>query len=168
MGKLSIIICVATWITIAWPANLQAQTSIGLPPVVDYEGLRPLLEKPNSDTIYVVNFWATWCRPCLEEMPYLEQLHGTTVIGYPVHVTLVNLDFANQWESRLIPFLAKAQLKPKVIILHDLDTNRWIDLVDARWSGAIPATIIYRGTQRQFLGEAIEDFETLMQLIDNL
>lgn len=42
-------------------------------PIVDYSGLEPYLNKSN-DTTYIVNFWATWCTPCVEELPYLEKL----------------------------------------------------------------------------------------------
>ncbi len=67
----------------------------------------PALEKTvlsDSDAVYVVNFWATWCGPCVKELPYFEQLNSENI---NVKVVLVSLDFKNQFESKLIPFLKK-------------------------------------------------------------
>ena len=41
---------------------------------VTYKELKPLLQK-TTDSIYVVNFWATWCKPCVAELPYFEKLN---------------------------------------------------------------------------------------------
>ena len=42
--------------------------------VMDFDEFRPLLYKDN-DTTYVVNFWATWCPPCIAEMPSIQKLY---------------------------------------------------------------------------------------------
>ena len=61
--------------------------------VLDYRQLKPYLEKKN-DTTYVVNFWATWCLPCVKEMPYFQKIHDQYA-GSGVKVLLVSLDFVN-------------------------------------------------------------------------
>lgn len=114
----------------------------------DFNGLKYFLEQSN-DTTYVVNFWATWCLPCVEELPYFEKLNAEYV-DKKVKVILVSLDMAKQVESRLIPFMQKRKLASKVILLHDLDANAWIEKVDKSWSGAIPATVIYKNKQTKF------------------
>lgn len=114
----------------------------------DYKALEYFLKKDN-DTTYVVNFWATWCVPCVEELPSFEKLNA----GYKdkkVKVILVSLDMSKQIESRLLPFIQKKKLQSKVVVLNDPDANAWIEKVDKSWSGAIPATIIYKKQERKF------------------
>ena len=135
-------------------------------PILDFEGVKPYLEK-NNDTVYVINFWATWCKPCVEELPFLEQLLQDQM-NQPLQVVLVSLDFRNQIQSKLIPFINNHSLQSKVIVLHDPDANSWIDQVDERWSGAIPATLVYRRKKRLFFKEGFEDYESIKSAIDQI
>lgn len=116
--------------------------------VVDYNGLQPLLEKSN-DTTYIINFWATWCAPCIKELPYFQQINDKFA-GARVKVILVSLDFERQIESRLIPFIKKNSVTPEVIVLNDPDANNWIDKIDPSWSGALPATLFFNKNGRKF------------------
>lgn len=115
--------------------------------IVDYEELAPLLAKKN-DTTYVVNFWATWCRPCVKELPYFEKLN-VEYADKKVKVLLVSLDFPEKLEKQVIPYVTK-NLKSEVWLLDDADANGWIPKVDEKWSGAIPATIIFNKENRMF------------------
>lgn len=116
--------------------------------VVDFAGLEPMLQT-DSDTTYVVNFWATWCAPCIKELPYFQKIHEK-FSGAKVKVVLVSLDFEKQIESRLVPFLEKNKLKPDVIVLSDPASNTWINKVDPSWSGAIPATLFINKSGKRF------------------
>ena len=116
--------------------------------IVDYNGLEPFLCKSN-DTTYVVNFWATWCKPCVKELPGFEKL-GENYKDRKVKVILVSLDFFKNYKTTLLPFLKNRGIKSDVILLHDPDSNGWIDKVDKTWSGAIPATLIYNKYSRSF------------------
>ena len=133
-------------------------------PILDFSSFQPYLQKDN-DTIYVVNFWATWCRPCVEELPLLERLHAD-LLDQPHQVILVSLDFRDQVESKLVPFIKQHDIKSKVVVLDDPNANTWIDQVDRRWSGALPATIVYRGTKRLFFADAFDDYASLRSVID--
>lgn len=117
-------------------------------PVYDFEALAPLLQK-NNDTTYVVNFWATWCKPCIKELPYFEKVNKEYAQDR-VKVILVSLDFPDILEEQVIPFVEKRQIESQVVLLDDPDANGWIPKVDPEWSGAIPATIIYNRDNRKF------------------
>ena len=132
-------------------------------PILDFNALEPLLHK-NNDTTYVVNFWATWCKPCVEELPYFEQL-TTTYQGKKVKVLLVSLDFSKQIESKLLPFVAKHKLKSEVLVLVDNDSNTWIPKVSPEWSGAIPATIVYRADKRAFYEQSFHTFSDINDIV---
>jgi thiol-disulfide isomerase/thioredoxin len=97
-----------------------------------------------SDTIYVINFWATWCKPCVEELPYFEQLQKK-YSNSNVKVLLVSNDFKKQIDSRLKPFIKSKNIKSEVLFMNETNPNNWIDKVESKWSGAIPATLIICG-----------------------
>lgn len=116
--------------------------------IVDFEGLRKYLEIKDDKT-YVLNFWATWCAPCVKELPHFERLNDETSDD-DVEVILVSLDFPSKYESNLKPYIIKKNLKSKVIALDDADSNTWIPKISEDWSGAIPATLIYNKSKKQF------------------
>lgn len=95
-----------------------------------------------NDTIYVVNFWATWCAPCVAELPYFEQL-DSVYKDKKVKVILVSTDFRKDISSRLIPFIERKKLHSEVNFLDEIYDNEWIPKVDSTWQGNIPATKIY-------------------------
>lgn len=103
----------------------------------------------DNDTLYIVNFWATWCKPCVAELPYFEKINSEYA-NNKVKVILVSVDFKDDLESRLIPFLKNKNIKSEVILLDETDPNTYIDKVSKKWSGAIPVTYIYRGDNVNF------------------
>ena len=129
------------------------QPEIKLPfEVYDYDGIEPLLNV-KDDKVHVVNFWATWCGPCIKELPHFEKL-GESYADKGVEMLLVSLDFPNKYETKLRPFLKKKNIKSKVVALDDVDQNRWIPAIDTTWSGALPATLIYTSDQRKFFEQS--------------
>ena len=130
----------------------------------NYNSLAPLLHK-SDDTIYVINFWATWCKPCVKELPAFEKLQAMYK-SKKVKVILISLDFPNQVESRLIPFIKKKNLQSKVILLNDPDQDIWIPKISEKWSGAIPATLIYNKSKRQFFEKSFS-YEELEKEVHN-
>ncbi len=117
-------------------------------PVYDYNGIEPLLNKDDGKT-YIINFWATWCKPCIEELPYFEKVNAE-MKDNNVEVILVSLDMPSMWKSRLEPYVEKNYLKSKVVILDDPKQNDWIPKVSEEWGGGIPATLIYNKEKRGF------------------
>jgi len=124
------------------------------------------LSSLSDDTTYVLNFWATWCSPCVKEIPNFEKLHKDKI--YPnIKVILVSLDFVNQLERRVIPFLEEKGISAEVKIMTDTDYNAWIDRVDPSWTGAIPATLIYNKDRRVFLEKELS-YNELVKHIDQI
>jgi len=126
--------------------------------VYSYKELKTLLEQ-KGDKVYVVNFWATWCAPCVKELPAFEKLKGVYA-AKGVEVLLVSLDFPKQINKRVIPFIAKKKLQSKVVLLDNGKDDSWFKSVDSSWSGAIPATLIYNKNKRNFYEQSF-DFESL-------
>ena len=120
--------------------------------------------KYENDTTYVINFWATWCKPCVEELPYFEKLHDQYK-DQKVKVILVSLDFAKQIQAKLVPFVKEHDLQSDVIALVDGDYNSWIDKVSTDWDGAIPVTMIYNKKDRQFVSEQFESYKDLESIL---
>jgi thiol-disulfide isomerase/thioredoxin len=129
----------------------------------------PDLEKilnNREDKLYVVNFWATWCGPCVNELPAFEKVSGDYAKAN-VRFILVSLDFPNQIEKQLIPFLRKNKITMEVAVMMETDSNLWIDKVEPSWQGDIPSTLFIYNTKkiRHFHAEALDE-QGLRKLIE--
>jgi thiol-disulfide isomerase/thioredoxin len=147
-----------------WP---KPNSYVGGIPVYDkFSDIAPLFEMDN-DTTYVINFWATWCKPCVEELPYFEALTEAHQAD-KIQVVLISLDFPKQLESKLVPFVQKHQLQSKVVTLLDGKYNDWIDRVSTDWTGAIPATLFRKGEKEHFLGHSVESTDELEDILKTI
>lgn len=128
--------------------------------IYDFNGLEKYLNIKDDKT-YVVNFWATWCAPCVKELPYFEALNKNYK-DKDVEVMLVSLDFPKQYEKKLKPFIKEHNLQSKILVLDDTDMNTWIPKVNENWDGAIPVTLIYNKDLREFYAQPFtyEQLET--------
>jgi len=131
--------------------------------VLKFEEFESIIKEP-SDKARVINFWATWCKPCIKEIPYFESANEQ--FGDKIEVILVSLDFANELESKLIPYIKRKGMGSRIMLMDDVDYNSWINLVDPSWSGAIPATLIISkdGKTRKFYEGELEEEELLVML----
>ena len=114
-------------------------------PVVLVDDLEARFEE-NPETTFIVNFWATWCAPCVKEMPYFENLNNSN--RQDLKVLLVSLDFAEHLETNLKPFISTRQVKSEVQLLNEQDDNVWIPRISESWSGAIPATLFVNQSKK--------------------
>ncbi|MEZ4921426.1 MAG: TlpA disulfide reductase family protein [Saprospiraceae bacterium] len=101
-----------------------------------------------ADSIYVVNFWATWCAPCVKELPAFDSLQQAYA-ELPLQVILVSTDFRKNLESKVLPFVEKKQIQSTVVFMDERNPNDYIDLLNPEWSGAIPATFIFSGKNKK-------------------
>jgi thiol-disulfide isomerase/thioredoxin len=130
--------------------------------VYDFNGLKDFLYK-NDDKTYIINFWATWCAPCIKELPYFERINQD-LKSSGFEVILVSLDFPKMYDSKLKPFIKKHKLKSKVIAFDDTDQNTWIPGINEDWSGALPATLIYNKNKRQFYEKSFTYEELITEI----
>jgi thiol-disulfide isomerase/thioredoxin len=113
---------------------------------IKISGLEKILNNPDNK-LFVVNFWATWCGPCVTEIPSFEKA-AKDFKPDKVRFILVSLDFPSQIEQQLIPFLKKNKITIDVAVMTDLDYNMWIDKVDPKWQGDIPATLFFNNSRK--------------------
>lgn len=100
-----------------------------------------------ADTTYIVNFWATWCVPCVKELPAFDSVNNA-FIDKKVKVLLVSLDFKDEIETKLKPFIASKKVKSEVQLLDETNANYFIPKVSNLWTGAIPATLIKNNNKK--------------------
>lgn len=135
---------------------------------IKLKDLQHIIATP-SDQIQVFNFWATWCAPCVKEIPLLEKLNQE---NKGVDVTLVSMDFdLDPNPDKVNRFVARKNLQSKVVILTESDPNSWIDKIDKNWSGALPATLVINtktGKRKLVQKELHEgDLEKLIEEVNN-
>ncbi len=114
--------------------------------------------KSSDNKLFVINFWATWCSPCVSELPIFENVAKEYDAG-KVKFILISLDFPSQIEKKLIPFLKKNKITLDVPVMMDMDYNSWINKVDPSWEGNIPATLFFNNPKkiRHFHTEVIDE-----------
>lgn len=134
--------------------------------VIRSQELLEMLDNGHGYDIEVYNFWATWCKPCVKELPYFEQLNE----NYEnVGVILLSFDDVEKLESRVKTFIRNKKLKSIVYLIDETDYDAFIDKVEPQWSGAIPATIIIdRRSGKRFFYEKEFEREELFNLIVQL
>ncbi|PWS29069.1 redoxin [Pedobacter yonginense] len=111
-----------------------------------------------KDTTYVINFWATWCSPCVAELPGFEKLRLANV-NRPVKVLLVSLDFKSKLQKAVIPFVQNQKLKAEVFLLNEPNQQEYTGRIDKKWSGAIPATLFVKAKKRRFYEQDFTEAE---------
>lgn len=113
----------------------SAQNAI---PVYSLQQVQKEFLTPHKDTAYVVNFWATWCKPCIEELPAFDSLHAA---HKNIKVILVSLDKPSD-SAKVRKFLKANSYTAKSVILKQPSGLEWIDSISKEWSGAIPITMV--------------------------
>ena len=102
---------------------------------VKFPELQKLILTADAE-VTIFNFWATWCGPCVKELPYFENYSNND----KVKVYLVSLDFEEDLE-KVKKFVVNKNLKSEVIFLNEKNYNSFMDKISKEWTGAIPATL---------------------------
>lgn len=110
----------------------------------------------------IFNFWATWCAPCIKELPHFAEVDSKSE---SVKVYLVSIDFQNQLE-RVKKFVKDKELKPEVLFLDEKDPDTYMSKVSQEWSGAIPATLFVTDLGKKFFHEKAFSKEELEQAVN--
>lgn len=121
-----------------------------------------------EEELVICNFWATWCKPCVAELPYFEALH-TKYQGKRIKVLLVSLDRPSMLDSRVQKFVNNENLTSEVVLLDEqnLTQDDWIPMINKDWEGDIPATLfVHKATAIQdFYAGSFESLEELEEKI---
>jgi thiol-disulfide isomerase/thioredoxin len=154
--------------TVAPPTN---HPTVQVVQVVNFEQLQSHLQ-PKRDTLTIINFWATWCKPCVEELPHFQRLQREQpLLPTVIAVTFVSLDFKRELERTVQPFAAKRELGKhggRVLLLDGGNPNGWIDRISNTWSGAIPATLGIAPTGKTLFKEASFTYDELKAFVQQL
>jgi thiol-disulfide isomerase/thioredoxin len=119
-----------------------------------------------SEGPVVINFWATYCVPCIKEIPMFEKV----IKEYEskgVKMLLVSLDFEESYPAKISEFVKKRKFRSPVTWLNETNADYFCPKVDSKWSGVMPATLFINNKTgyRHFLEEEIikEKFEREIQ-----
>lgn len=134
-------------------------------PVIKINDLEKRIQN-HSDTTYIVNFWATWCVPCIKELPDFDSIQNTFK-NSSLKVLLISLDFKEDIENKLLIFIKNKKVKSEILLLDETNGNYFIPKIANEWTGAIPATLIVNNkyNKRYFFEKKI-DYNFLKQQID--
>lgn len=122
---------------------------------VDFSQLEPYLNI-KDDKIRIINFWASWCKPCLEELPIFEEVYNEyQKSGKNVEVLLVNLDYEDEVVEKVLPILKERKIKFPVVLFDDPDLEEQFFKINGAWFGDLPATLIYKNDKQLFLNNPL-------------
>ena len=116
--------------------------------LIKIEKLEQIIDQ-QKDALVVINFWSTWCVPCVKELPYFNELDSL----YPqanISMVFVSLDFPENLYSKVVPLLRKKGISRPSYLLDEADPNIWMEKVNGNWGGSIPATLIIQKDRREF------------------
>lgn len=94
-----------------------------------------------SERPLIVNFWATFCKPCVEEIPYFLSLINDRYDG-KVDLVLVSLDPKEFYPRKITSFADNKKFTAPIIWLNETNADYFCPKINVKWSGAIPATLM--------------------------
>ncbi|MFN0204295.1 MAG: TlpA disulfide reductase family protein [Bacteroidia bacterium] len=123
--------------------------------------------KNGGDTLFIVNFWATWCAPCVKEIPdFIKAEEAFRAKGQKVKLLLVSLDDVEDKEL-VADFKAEREIRQEILLLNESNANYWIPFIEETWEGAIPVSLFWQKSSnfREFVGTSMhfEEVEAVVR-----
>ncbi len=122
------------------------------------------MEPKEDNTVYLYNFWATWCAPCVKELPHFDKV--VRAYGDDIKMILVSQNEEKEFVE-VQTYLDDNQYRADNYLLDKGNPNVWMPMLKEEWSGAIPMTIIRYG-KKEFFHEGKMSEEFLRNEIDKL
>lgn len=119
----------------------------------------------NKDTTYIINFWATWCVPCVNELPAFDTLQSKYK-NKAVKVLLVSFDFKESYPNHVAAFIKKKKLSPEVVWFSETNANEFIPKIESQWSGALPATLVLGHNNFRWFHEGTVNTKQVSEVVD--
>jgi thiol-disulfide isomerase/thioredoxin len=93
-----------------------------------------------KDEVLVINFWATFCKPCVAEIPSFIKI-TEQYKSDKVALLLVSLDLPSFYPARVASFAKKNKFTANIVWLDETNADYFCPKIDQRWSGSIPGTL---------------------------
>ncbi|TFF39719.1 TlpA disulfide reductase family protein [Mucilaginibacter psychrotolerans] len=117
------------------------------------------------DTTYIVNFWATWCKPCIKELPVFAQIQQQ-LSGKPLEVIFVSTDDYHKGLKNIGTFVEKHDLGGEIYLMNEPPAI-YLPAINKNWTGSLPATlVVWPGKREWKLYKEVLTYEQLLSLLN--
>lgn len=136
-------------------------------PVWKLTDLTSAIANAKQPTIF--NFWATFCKPCIAELPHFQAL-ANDYKSKGLNLVMVSLDLKEAYPKTVVSFVNRLKLTSQVVFLDESNADLFCPAVDSSWSGAIPASLFVNPQTgyRKFLEEELSKEKLEKQILEML
>jgi thiol-disulfide isomerase/thioredoxin len=158
MKKCSLLIIT---VLLSLAAKPQKMASWKITDVVNYYSKK-------TDSVYVISFWATFCKPCIAEIPFIQDI-TKKYADKKVKLLLVSLDLPGYYPVKIESFAKRTGITADIVWLNETDADYFCNMIDKKWAGSIPATIIVNAATgyKQFFEQEFtrEEFKIALEKV---